>query len=145
MGLQATRPNVHSVSSVWSKVRSAIPIRTRFWYDFSTAEMVAGKLFVTGCRSPLLDSGEFLMLRLLSSALLTFALICGQLACSSPLKAQDVKITYPATKTVDQVDEFHGTKVADPYRWLEDDVRRLPESHPAAGNHPSANDGIVEL
>lgn len=30
---------------------------------------------------------------------------------------------YPTTKRVDQVDEFFGTKVADPFRWLEDDVR----------------------
>ena len=30
---------------------------------------------------------------------------------------------YPETKTVNQVDDFHGTEVADPYRWLEDDVR----------------------
>lgn len=29
--------------------------------------------------------------------------------------------TYPTTKTVDQVDDFFGTKVADPYRWLEND------------------------
>ncbi|MFZ4578473.1 MAG: prolyl oligopeptidase family serine peptidase [Myxococcota bacterium] len=26
---------------------------------------------------------------------------------------------YPETRTVDQVDNYHGTKVADPYRWLE--------------------------
>lgn len=28
---------------------------------------------------------------------------------------------YPKTKKVDQIDDYHGTKVADPYRWLEDD------------------------
>lgn len=33
------------------------------------------------------------------------------------------QLTYPATKTVDQTDDFHGTEVKDPYRWLEDDVR----------------------
>jgi prolyl oligopeptidase len=31
------------------------------------------------------------------------------------------RLDYPATKKVDQVDDYFGTKVADPYRWLEDD------------------------
>jgi prolyl oligopeptidase len=32
-------------------------------------------------------------------------------------------ISYPETRKVEQVDDYHGTQVADPYRWLEDDVR----------------------
>jgi len=31
------------------------------------------------------------------------------------------QIKYPVTKKSDQVDEYFGTKVPDPYRWLEDD------------------------
>ncbi|HEY5728814.1 MAG TPA: prolyl oligopeptidase family serine peptidase [Anaerolineales bacterium] len=31
-----------------------------------------------------------------------------------------MKPTYPHARTVDQTDDYHGTPVADPYRWLED-------------------------
>ena len=31
------------------------------------------------------------------------------------------RISYPVTRKADQVDDYFGTKVADPYRWLEDD------------------------
>lgn len=36
---------------------------------------------------------------------------------------ESVSIAYPKTKTVDVVDKQFGVNVADPYRWLEDDVR----------------------
>ncbi|HEY0761716.1 MAG TPA: prolyl oligopeptidase family serine peptidase [Pyrinomonadaceae bacterium] len=32
------------------------------------------------------------------------------------------KIAYPESKKVEQVDDYFGTKVADPYRWLEDET-----------------------
>jgi prolyl oligopeptidase len=36
-------------------------------------------------------------------------------------KESYTQIKYPETKKVNQVDDYFGTKVSDPYRWLEDD------------------------
>ena len=33
----------------------------------------------------------------------------------------ETQIRYPETRKTDQVDDYFGQKVADPYRWLEDD------------------------
>ncbi len=41
--------------------------------------------------------------------------------------AGDTRMKYPETKKIDHVDDHHGTKVPDPYRWLEDDVRQSKE------------------
>ena len=52
---------------------------------------------------------------LFHSLLLGLALCSAALAKDSPGKAN-----YPEARKGKQVDDFHGTKVADPYRWLED-------------------------
>ena len=39
----------------------------------------------------------------------------------------DDGLTYPETKRIDHTDDYHGTVVADPYSWLEDDVRTSDE------------------
>ncbi len=57
-----------------------------------------------------------------------FALLIGlSLISSAALMAQPVperpKPNYPHTRSIDLVEEQFGEKVADPYRWLENDVR----------------------
>ncbi len=42
-------------------------------------------------------------------------------ACNSNEEKEQAQLKYPATRKVDTVDTYFGTKVADPYRWLEDD------------------------
>src|SRR5208283_1778806 len=47
------------------------------------------------------------------------ALAAAALGVLIPASAQ--QLNYPQTRKVDQLDDYHGVKVADPYRWLEDD------------------------
>jgi prolyl oligopeptidase len=50
---------------------------------------------------------------------LAAGMICG---CSAVKSAHGTsRLAYPTTATTNQVDDYFGTKVADPYRWLEDD------------------------
>ena len=50
------------------------------------------------------------------------------LALSTAIAAEAMKpIAYPETRREDVVETLFGERIADPYRWLENDVRRDPE------------------
>ena len=53
-------------------------------------------------------------------ALLLIALVAA--FALQPAVAADL-LNYPPSERGDVVDDYHGTKVADPYRWLEEDAR----------------------
>lgn len=58
------------------------------------------------------------MLKPLLTGLFLMLEISGAFAQSN---ASPNPIHYPQTRKTEQTDNYHGTKVADPYRWLEDD------------------------
>ncbi|MDQ3749695.1 MAG: prolyl oligopeptidase family serine peptidase [Acidobacteriota bacterium] len=43
------------------------------------------------------------------------------LVCLTAGVFAQTKIEYPQTRKVEQTDDYHGTKISDAYRWLEDD------------------------
>jgi prolyl oligopeptidase len=57
----------------------------------------------------------------MTSQTLKFSLLTLSLAATLGIGSDaQSRMTYPQAKKVDQVDDYHGVKVADPYRWLED-------------------------
>ncbi|HEY0776416.1 MAG TPA: prolyl oligopeptidase family serine peptidase [Gemmatirosa sp.] len=46
--------------------------------------------------------------------------VAAQPAPVRPTTPSATRVQYPTTNTGPQVDDYHGTRIADPYRWLED-------------------------
>ncbi len=66
-----------------------------------------------------------------------FLLLAALYGCQQqPSQADNpmIPVTYPTTATVDQTDEYHGTSIADPYRWLEIDTAADVEAWVKAQN-----------
>ena len=65
--------------------------------------------------------------RVLTSMLAAGSLLCGCVSDQPTpppppsMPAPSVTFSYPPTIKTNQVDNYHGTNVSDPYRWLEDD------------------------
>src|SRR5579864_2259786 len=53
-------------------------------------------------------------------ATFVFAFLFLCVASLFAAESASTPLIYPQAKRSDQVDDYHGTKVADPYRWLED-------------------------
>ncbi|XLS29105.1 prolyl oligopeptidase family serine peptidase [Flavobacteriaceae bacterium M23B6Z8] len=54
--------------------------------------------------------------------------ILSLIACKQDPKKNAISVNYPETKKVDTVNDYFGTPVEDPYRWLEDDESEETEA-----------------
>src|SRR5882757_5225079 len=54
-------------------------------------------------------------------ALAAVLLLAGCVTDHSAPDSPEGKLEYPVTRKTNTVDDYSGVKIADPYRWLEDD------------------------
>ena len=69
--------------------------------------------------------------------LLLFSIASIAISCNnstSEIEKKTMSINYPKTKKIEQIDDYFGTMVADPYQWLEDDRSAETEAWVKAEN-----------
>jgi prolyl oligopeptidase len=73
------------------------------------------------------------------------ALLAGAAALlAAPLAANDIAVpAYPETRTEQVVERQFGEAIADPYRWLENDVRNDPEVAAWVERQNAATDAVL--
>ncbi|WP_243453556.1 hypothetical protein, partial [Polymorphobacter multimanifer] len=69
------------------------------------------------------DVAEF---QALEGTTLRGLLAAGVALMGSGMSVAATAQTYPVTATGPVAETLHGERIADPYRWLEDDVRTSP-------------------
>jgi prolyl oligopeptidase len=67
----------------------------------------------------LIPSWPFELFNYLLAMLMKFILLAAVLSLLAQVEAGTAGFDYPKARKSDQMDDYHGTKVADPYRWLE--------------------------
>ncbi|MCH2127748.1 MAG: prolyl oligopeptidase family serine peptidase [Pirellulaceae bacterium] len=77
-------------------------------------------------------SGDGRPIRIYSKMALTALILLSDWETTS--MAQELKWKYPPTAREGQVDDYHGTSVADPYRWLEETDSERTKAWIAAQN-----------
>ncbi len=65
---------------------------------------------------------QFLLIMTYKFFLLLFVLMLVTACIRTKEKSYQLQFNYPKTVKVDTVDRYFGTNIADPYRWLEDDL-----------------------
>ncbi len=95
------------------------------WLAGVQARLIVGLIFVTvgicsGCEQPVATRQMAQVQKKEAARAARDKAQADRAHTDDELEPPTSGLTYPAARRSDQVDQFHGNDVADPYRWLED-------------------------